>query len=114
MIYLTIPPPTFTTTSSDEVGPPPYLKVHSLTFNHRKDFHCPNRCILRNKNPILLTPHQWQRVDLPVTLVSSTPCKYLALCDTRLMYIRQLSQEVICHNSHDFFFSCYAMTLTTS
>jgi len=100
MIYFTIPPPPVTPGSDDEVGPPPFLRVHTTMYNYQKD-HQPNHLMVRNPTLVELFPHQWHRIDLPLIVHSDCPAKFIILADQRTMFIRRLSQMVISSNTND-------------
>jgi hypothetical protein len=101
MLCITIPPTTSTAPNSDETdGPPPILTVHSLNYSQRKSLNS-RSFLLQNKTAIFLTPNSWNQIDFPVTLVTSLPAKCIALCDTRTLYLRGLSQRPIVNNTND-------------
>ncbi len=101
MLCITIPPTTSTAPNSDEIdGPPTILAVHSLSFNQLKSLNS-RSFFLQNKTAIFLAPNSWNQIDFPVTLVTSLPAKCIALCDTRTVYIRCLSQRPIVNNTND-------------
>jgi hypothetical protein len=114
MLTFTIPPPLQTLANTDEFdGPPPFLRVHALNFNQRKVLN-PRSFIIQNKTPISLPSNSWNPIEFPVIIESSLPARYIALCETRTLYRRGISQRPIISNTNDTYLTLWLHNDTKS